>query len=206
MSNSAFPNGSQPQQPGPQSPTTPPQYGQTPPQYGQTPPQYGQTPPQYGQTPPQYGQIPPQYQTSMPPQAGYSAPPAPAKSGLLGLIGLGLVLVSGVGLSALAWVVGGALGDFMVQIGANTIDINDPTLQNDPRFIAFGQQVAGQVALIQGAVGLGFVGWIVSIVAVVVKRGRSMGIIGIILGVLFPLIAIGALFAGMMPAISSMTN
>jgi hypothetical protein len=49
---------------------------------------------------------------------------------------------------------------------------------------------------------LGFVGWIIGIVAVATKRGRAFGVVTIILGVLAPFVALGALVAAMAANVS----
>ncbi|HEY5484207.1 MAG TPA: hypothetical protein VIK31_10420, partial [Propionibacteriaceae bacterium] len=53
--------------------------------------------------------------------------------------------------------------------------------------------------LIYGSGLLGFVGWIVGIVAVATKRGRAFGVVTIILGVLAPIAAFVAMFVAMGP-------
>lgn len=168
-------------------------YNQPPQQpYGQQP--YGSQQPYGGQQP--YGQQPGMY--------GPSAPER--RSSMLGLIGLGLVLVCAIALIASAAVLGSAFGDLMVSLGIDAQNIDEQTLANDPRFDAFVDETAMLWLLAQGAAFLGFVGWIISIVATATKRGRVPGIWGIILGVLAPIIAMIIGIATMWPAIEAMVS
>ena len=189
------PYGYPPQQ-GPNQPYGQPQqapnpYGQANQPYGQ-PPQgpnqpYGQ-PPQapnpYGQ--PQRGFVP----TS--PTGAYGTPPA-KRSPILGIIALLVVLICGVVLSVGLFRMGGLLGQLAVN---GTVEISSQTQLQE----AVLSQLGGiWTLLVYGSGLLGFVGWIIGIVAVATKRGRAFGVVTIILGVLAPIAACVAMFAAMMP-------
>ncbi|WP_282006418.1 hypothetical protein [Propioniciclava sinopodophylli] len=192
-----------------------PQYGQQPygaPQYGQPPahdasyPQqqaYGQQPSgqqaygqqQYsaypqGQQAAPYGQYPQGYQQQWP------AEPQP-QSKTLGLIGLGIVAVCTIILAVVGYNVGAQVGQFMLDYGIDAMQNPDP---NDPMVIALGQQVAGSTTAGIFATLAGIAGWIVSIIAVSRRRGRTFGIGGIILGILAPIVGFIAFAVGLMPA------
>ncbi|HEX7396817.1 MAG TPA: hypothetical protein VF312_04675, partial [Propionibacteriaceae bacterium] len=188
-----------PPQQGPNQPYGQPQqapnpYGQANQPYGQ-PPQgpnqpYGQ-PPQgpnqpYGQ--PQRGFVP----TS--PTGAYGTPPA-KRSPILGIIALAVVVICAVVLSMYLWQVGGIAGQVAVN---GTIDTsNQAELQALVLSQLGGWSLIGSLSAF-----LGFVGWIIGIVAVATKRGRAFGVVTIILGVLAPFIALGALVAGMAANVS----
>jgi len=170
----------------PQGPNQP--YGQ-PPQgpnqpYGQ--PQQGPNQP-YGQ--PQRGFVP----TS--PTGAYGTPPA-KRSPILGIIALLVVLICGVVLSVGLFRMGGLLGQLAVN---GTVEISSQTqLQEE----VLSQLGGIWTLLVYGSGLLGFVGWIVGIVAVATKRGRAFGVVTIILGVLAPIAAFAAMFAAMAPYLS----
>jgi len=212
------PYGYPPQQ-GPNQPYGQPQqapnpYGQPNQPYGQ-PPQgpnqpYGQ-PPQapnqpYGQpqqAPNQpYGQPQPpvnpygQPQQGFVPTAGaYGTPPA-KRSPILGIIALLVVLICGVVLSVSLFRMGGLLGQLAVN---GTVEISSQTQLQE----AVLSQLGGiWTLLVYGSGLLGFVGWIVGIVAVATKRGRAFGVVTIILGVIAPIAAFAAMFAAMAPYLS----
>ena len=191
------PYGYPPQQ-GPNQPYGQPQqapnpYGQANQPYGQ-PPQgpnqpYGQ-PPQapnpYGQ--PQRGFVP----TS--PTGAYGTPPA-KRSPILGIIALAVVVICAVVLSMYLWQVGGIAGQVAVN---GTIDTsNQAELQALVLSQLGGWSLIGSLSAF-----LGFVGWIIGIVAVATKRGRAFGVVTIILGVLAPFVALGALVAAMAANVS----
>jgi len=201
------PYGYPPQQ-GPNQPYGQPQQAPNP--YGQANQPYGQ-PPQgpnqpYGQ-PPQgpnqpYGQ--PQQAPNQPygqPQRGfvptsptgaYGTPPA-KRSPILGIIALLVVLICGVVLSVSLFRMGGLLGQLAVN---GTVEISSQTqLQEE----VLSQLGGIWTLLIYGSGLLGFVGWILGIVAVATKRGRALGVVTIILGVLAPIAACVAMFAAMAP-------
>ena len=187
-----FPPQQGPNQPYGQPQQAPNPYGQANQPYGQ-PPQgpnqpYGQ-PPQgpnqpYGQ--PQRGFVP----TS--PTGAYGTPPA-KRSPILGIIALLVVLICGVVLSVGLFRMGGLLGQLAVN---GTVEISSQT--------QLQEEVLSQLGgiwnlLVYGSGLLGFVGWILGIVAVATKRGRALGVVTIILGVLAPIAACVAMFAAMAP-------
>jgi hypothetical protein len=209
------PYGYPPQQPATQPYGQPPQqmptqpYGQPPQQmptqpFGQPPQQapsqpysyptqqgpnqpYGQpqqAPNPYGQ--PQRGFVP----TS--PTGAYGTPPA-KRSPILGIIGLALVVICGIVLSFSLWRMGGLIGQMAVN---GTVEINSQAQLQE----AVLSQLGGVwTILVNGSGLLGFVGWIIGIVAVATKRGRALGVVTIILGVLAPIAAFVAMFAAMAP-------
>jgi len=170
----------QPQQ-GPNQPYGQPQQAPNQP-YGQPP----QAPNPYGQ--PQQGFVP----TS--PTGAYGTPPA-KRSPILGIIALAVVVICAVVLSMYLWQVGGIAGQVAVN---GTIDTsNQAELQALVLSQLGGWSLIGSLSAF-----LGFVGWIIGIVAVATKRGRAFGVVTIILGVLAPFIALGALVAGMAANVS----
>ena len=191
-----------------------PQYGQTPPPgqpYGYPPQQaptqpYGQpqqAPNPYGQANQPYGQPPQgpnqpygQPQQGFVPTAGaYGTPPA-KRSPILGIIALLVVLICGVVLSVSLFRMGGLLGQLAVN---GTVEISSQTqLQEE----VLSQLGGIWTLLVYGSGLLGFVGWIVGIVAVATKRGRAFGVVTIILGVIAPIAAFAAMFAAMAPYLS----
>ncbi|HEY5179291.1 MAG TPA: hypothetical protein VIJ07_05880 [Dermatophilaceae bacterium] len=199
-----FPPQQGPNQPYGQPQQAPNPYGQANQPYGQ-PPQgpnqpYGQQPPQaptqpYGQ-PPQaptqpYGQ-PQQGFVPTSPTGAYGTPPA-KRSPILGIIALLVVLICGVVLSVSLFRMGGLLGQLAVN---GTVEISSQTqLQEE----VLSQLGGIWTLLIYGSGLLGFVGWILGIVAVATKRGRALGVVTIILGVLAPIAACVAMFAAMAP-------
>ena len=199
------PSGYPPQQPATQPYGQPPQQMPTQP-YGQPPQQapsqpyayptqqgpnqpYGQpqqAPNPYGQ--PQRGFVP----TS--PTGAYGTPPA-KRSPILGIIALAVVVICAVVLSMYLWQVGGIAGQVAVN---GTIDTsNQAELQALVLSQLGGWSLIGSLSAF-----LGFVGWIIGIVAVATKRGRAFGVVTIVLGVLAPFIALGALVAGMAANVS----
>ena len=178
------------------------QYGQPQQQYGQPQQQpYGQQ--QYGQQggygqqyPAQpYGQQyqPAEYQPQWPSE------PEPPQSKTLGLIGLAVVAICTLVVAIAGYLVGAGMGQFMLDYGIDSMQNPDP---NDPMLIAFGQQLQGPFTAITFGTLAGIVGWIVSIIAVSRRRGRTFGIWGIVLGILAPIIGVIAMMVGMWPAAS----
>lgn len=193
----------------PYSPDNPP-YGQAP--YGQNPPYgqaesqgqqpYGQQP--YGQQPyGQYGQPAPYGYAGQP--TGYDAPWAtaqPERSATFGLVSFAIVAVATVIVAIAAFTFGGAYGRFIAEHPALISGGDLQDLQNNPAFYDFAKQ-QGTVAtvLFWGSV-VGFVGWIMSIVATARRTGRRWGGFGIALGILAPLIALGLMIAGLWPHVA----
>src|SRR5664280_505431 len=171
----------QPKQPYKQRPHVPNQPYEQPPKgpsqpYGQ--PQQAPNQP-YGQ--PQRGFVP----TS--PTGAYGTPAA-KRSPILGIIALLVVLICGVVLSVSLFRMGGLLGQLAVN---GTVEISSQTqLQEE----VLNQLGGIWTLLIYGSGLLGFVGWILGIVAVATKRGRALGVVTIILGVLAPIAACVAMF------------
>ena len=202
----------------------PPQYGSTgSTAYGQQAyeaPRYDQQPPQAqgGYAPPAYGheQARQQYQAPQYGQQAYEQPygqqyqpaeyqpqwpsePEPPQSKTLGLIGLAVVAICTLVVAIAGYLVGAGMGQFMLDYGIDSMQNPDP---NDPMLIAFGQQLQGPFTAITFGTLAGIVGWIVSIIAVSRRRGRTFGIWGIILGILAPMIGVIAMMVGMWPAAS----
>jgi len=104
-----------------------------------------------------------------------------------------VVLICGVVLSVSLFRMGGLLGQLAVN---GTVEISSQTqLQEE----VLSQLGGIWTLLVYGSGLLGFVGWIIGIVAVATKRGRAFGVVTIILGVLAPIAACVAMFAAMMP-------
>jgi len=187
------PYGYPPQQ-GPNQPYGQPQQAPNP--YGQANQPYGQ-PPQgpnqpYGQPPQGPNQPFGQPQQGFVPTAGaYGTPPA-KRSPILGIIALAVVVICAVVLSMYLWQVGGIAGQVAVN---GTIDTsNQAELQALVLSQLGGWSLIGSLSAF-----LGFVGWIIGIVAVATKRGRAFGVVTIILGVIAPIAAFAAMFVAMAP-------
>ena len=163
--------------------TPPPDYGN--PQYGPTPDQaYGN--PQYGSAPePANGN--PQYGGGYAPVGMSPTPVKTAKSPVLGIIGT----VSAV----LCAVIGGVL---FYQLAAVMYNTYGPSIFSggsvilDPYSLpadAMATLTGSMIGLIILSV-IGIVGWILSIVATVTNRGRVFGAIGLIAGIILPIVSI----------------
>ena len=187
------PYGYPPQQ-GPNQPYGQPQPAPNP--YGQANQPYGQSPQApnrpYGQSPQApnqpYGQSVQGYAST--PTGAYGTPPE-KKSPILGIIGLALVVICGIVLTASLWRMGGLLGQLAVD---GTVDV---TSQEQLQSAVLDQLGGVWAILVSGSGILGFAGWIVGIVAVATKRGRALGVVTIILGVLAPIAAFLAMAAAM---------
>lgn len=144
-----------------------------------------------------YGQQPP---VGFP---GYAPAATPQRSPLLGLIGLAVVVVCAVASTVLAAQFGHDYGVILQQLGvtANGQAPDASTMSDSPALRSFVEGQLGRFGTIGTLSLVGIIGWIVSIVATATKRGRALGIIGIILGVIAPfviLMAIGVPMAAML--------
>ncbi|MEN0085441.1 MAG: hypothetical protein AAGC66_11820 [Leifsonia sp.] len=189
--NGAFPPPAPGYQPAPThapgTPAAPPQYGEyAPPQYGA--PQYGA--PQYGA--PQYGPAP----------TGWGAPEPAPRSRALGLTSM-LIAIPLFVLSVIASaVVGVSIGPFATR-SASGFSYNSSDLPADqaaaiaPIGILMGAQILIGTAL-------GILALVLGIVAVATKRGRPLGIVGIIVSVAAPIVSfavyVGCVVATLPPA------
>jgi hypothetical protein len=206
------PYGQPPQQP----PTQP--YGQ-PPQQAQQPATqpYGQPPQQaqpYAYPPQQAPAQPYNYPTQQAPAQTYGQPvqgfaPTPIgaygatvaptkRSPILGLIALALVVISGIVLSLYAWQIGSVLGAYVV---GGTLSVNQYN-QTEIAQQIISQLGSGFAALGSWSIGVGFVGWILGIIATATKRGRAFGVLAIVLGILAPIVAVVLLFVVLGPYMS----
>ncbi len=195
------PPSGQPQPYGQPQPTSPP-YGQqfTTPAYGQ-PQRYGQPQP-YGGYPAQqapgqaYGQ--PVQGFAPTPMEAYGAAPAPAKrSSALGALSLALVVICGVVLGGSLWHIGTVVGQLIVSGSI------DATNQTELQQAVLSQLGGIWTFLVDGSGLLGFIGWILGIVAVATKRGRGLGVVTIILGVLAPIIAFVLMIVALAPYVTT---
>lgn len=214
-----------PQQPGTQPYGQPPQPATQP--YGQPPQQaqpYGQPPQQhqpFGQ-PPQpaaqpYGQQPQQaqpytYPAQQAPSQPYGQPTqgfAPTqmdaygatavpvkKSSALGAIALAIVVVCGVLFTFYLYRMGAVLGPYAVNGSIDTT--TQPQLVQD-----VSTQLGVLSVLGNASAFVGFVGWILGIVATATKRGRGAGVMAIILGILAPIIAFVVMIITLLPYLQS---
>jgi hypothetical protein len=125
----------------------------------------------------------------------YGATAAPVKrSPILGLIALALVVICGMVLSMYAWRLGSVLGNY-VSGGTLTVDAS-----NQAEVAAAITSQLGAFSTLGNLSGIvGFVAWILGIVATVTKRGRGFGVAAIILGVLAPIVAFVMLFVVLAP-------
>ena len=174
--NGAFPPPAPGYQPAPTyapgTPVAPPQYGEyAPPPYGA--PQQGA--PQYGA--PQYGPAP----------TGWGAPEPAPRSRALGLTSM-LIAIPLFVLSVIASaVVGVSIGPFATR-SASGFSYNSSDLPADqaaaiaPIGILMGAQILIGTAL-------GILALVLGIVAVATKRGRPLGIVGIIVSVAAPIVS-----------------
>ena len=137
----------------------------------------------------------------------YQDDPMPAeRSKTLGIVGLGIVVVAGLMMIIAAWSIGGGYGQFLQEVGPSITDMNEQDLVNDPRLEEYMMQAAGPALAILAGALMGFIGWIISIVAVVQRRGRGYGIAGIVLGLIAPVAAFFALMGAMFPYLDQMAG
>lgn len=202
------PTGPSPQQGYPQAP--PPGYPQQPhPGYVQQPqPGYQPTGPgQPNQVPayPAYGSQPP-WGTPGTPQPGQNLAPQPPyfadfqqpapKSAVLGIVSLAMVGLATIGGALTALPIGQAYAEVIRDAGTTTIGPQDIPP-------ALADSLAGPAAGLTALSLMGFIGWILAIIAMVTGRGRSWGVIALILGVVAPFIILFTMAAAMMPALES---
>lgn len=180
-------------------------YGQQPQGYPQQPQGYSQQPQGYGQQPQApYGQQPSygNYGTSGMYQGG--APEE--RPATMGLIAMAVVVISAIVLWVVSWMIGQDIGDLFVTTGLDPETMDPDVLARDPEFQAWMTRAQALWTAVTLSVLAGIVGWILSIVAAASRRGRGFGVVGIIVGVLAPLIAFGLFFAGMWPSIAQMAG
>lgn len=176
-----YPQPGAPQQPYPQQ-----RYGQpAAPQQGYPQPGAPQQP--YGQQP--YYPTPQQAYAQSAPYGQVAAAP---RSPLLGMIALGVVVVSTVVFGWLMFRLGALMGPMLVTTSGSVTqsEMTNMLLQQLGASGALALNISGYA---------GFAGWITGIVATVTKRGRAYGVWAIILGILAPFIGIGLMIASMMP-------
>lgn len=172
------------------------QYGQ---QY-QQPQQYGQPQDQYSQqSQQQWAQGQPVY--GAPYGYGYAAPPAP-RSSVMGILGLGIVVLSLIALIVGLWTFGQGLGQFFLAAANSGTIMDEQQLMNDPLTQQYIESATGTVLMVVLASLAGLAGWIVSIVATVQRRGRAFGIGGIVVGVLSWGLGYAAFMAALMPVLN----
>ena len=81
------------------------------------------------------------------------------------------------------------------------VSMMDP---NDPEVAAIASRMAARVSALMFTALTGLIGFIVSIVGFVQRKGRKFGLWGIILGFVFPIAVVIAVMMGMLPAISQL--
>ncbi len=183
--------------PAPAYPSTEvPAYQATPGYPGAAPAYPGADPAAY-QTGPAYPSAPAPYPPAPAyPSAGAYAPPMPifpneappkATSPVLGIVGLAIVVITGIIFCVTMVSFYSALVDLLGP-GIVTGAIPDVNSLPPEALTPLGGQVAG--IMISSLVGI--VGLVISIIATVQKKGRPFAIIGIVLGVLAPLIGLVA--------------
>ncbi|MFV0405234.1 MAG: hypothetical protein ACK5LN_00150 [Propioniciclava sp.] len=130
----------------------------------------------------------------------YGAPADPARrSPLLGQLGFGIVAIMTLILTVISYQIGAHIGAFFLENGLDA-STRGP---DDPAMIALSEQLTGQSAAGVLVSILGTAGWVVSIVAMVRRAGRSWGLWGVILGILAPIISFIAIMVGMWPAFAA---
>lgn len=148
-------------------------------------------------------QPPPGYPAQQYPQAGYGyapagyQPAAPAqRSAILGIIALALTALATIGSVVAAIPVGELFAQIVAYAGTTDIGPEDVP----PALI---EQANGPLAALTTLAGLGFVGWIMGIVAAVTRRGRTWGVLAIVLGIAAPFIILFTMAGAMMPVLDS---
>ena len=156
--------------------------------------------PGYGQGstyPAGYGHQLPGQPSQMFPTQGYSNQGYPdarqqPRSALLGMIALGVVAVATVLFCWAMWRTGVVMGPLFASSGGR--------MSNSELTQVLLEQM-GEAALLALNIGMyaGLAGWITGIVATATRRGRSYGVMAIILGVLAPVIGVFLVVAALMP-------
>lgn len=192
-----------PQQPQPGYPQQPqPGYAQQP-QPGFPPAVAGQPNqvpgyPAYGSQPPWGTPGTPQTGQSLAPQPPYFAEfqQPPPKSAVLGIVSLAMVGLATIGGALTALPIGQAYAEVIKLVGTTTIGPEDipPSLADS---------LAGPAAGLTALSLMGFIGWILAIIAMVTGRGRSWGVIALVLGIVAPFIIVFTMAAAMMPALEA---
>jgi hypothetical protein len=125
-------------------------------------------------------------------QPYYADAAAPAKKSKLGLIGLIIVAVGAIAGCFATWSFGAVYAqvlEYLVNSGAvisgGQIDVNSLPLEVQEYFGTYGMLYL-TISFIASLVGI--VGFVISIIAAVQNKGRPQGIVGIILGVLAPIL------------------
>lgn len=153
---------------------------------------------------PAYGSQPPWGTPGSPPPGQSLAPqpyfaefqqPAP-KSAVLGIVSLAMVGLATIGGALTALPIGQAYAEVITIVGTTSIGPEDipPSLADS---------LAGPAAALTALSLMGFIGWILAIIATVTGRGRTWGVIALLLGVMAPFIIIFTMAAAMMPALES---
>jgi len=174
-------------------PPAQPQY--TPPgsAYPPSTPGYASSVPSYGQSTSQYGTNPVGQAPSYPAPPVYAPSEPEKKSPVLGIVGLAIVVVCGIIFFACSYSMYSAVFDILGVDWVNTGVVPDLTGFTEAQAASLSGPLIGM--LISSLIGI--VGFILSIVATVQSKGRTFGIIGIVVGVLAPLsIFIAAGMAG----------
>ncbi len=200
MSQNQGPSSDKPTQPTPPYPQPSEEYGQPGPQPYAYPTQQPPTQP-YGystQQPPTqpygYPAQQPYSQALAGSSPGYGPKPGESRSPVLGALSLGLVVVCGVVLGWAMW----RLGDMVGPLAANgRVD------QTQVQQALLSDLGAGWAVLLNGSLLLGLAAFVMGIVAVATKRGRGFAVLAIVLGVLAPFAAMGALVAALAPYIAT---
>lgn len=128
------------------------------------------------------------------------------RPGTLGLVAMSVVVIAGVVLAVVAWMMGQQIGELFATTNLDPEAVDPDELANDPRFREWITRAGVQWNIVTFSVLGGIVGWVLSIVATATRRGRSFGIVGIIVGIAAPLIAVATFFGGMWPYISQMAG
>ncbi|MGV8845592.1 hypothetical protein [Tessaracoccus sp.] len=133
------------------------------------------------------------------------APPPTTRSNVMGIVGLGIVVVSIIALVMGAFSFGQGLGQYVLDVAASGAIVDEQALMDDPMTQLYAESAAGTIILIVLACIAGFAGWIVSIIATVQRRGRPFGIGGIVLGVLSLGFGYAALMAALAPVLAQIS-